>query len=144
MSLRCVALVALLLAPFAAAEVPAIVRCNQAYCMSLLDADGDGIPDGVLGGTSEVAHGAPTVQWGRVGNETFAGTSVLAGDEDEGGVETLAYAYSEDARTVYVALEVQDFDGETGRATPIAAIIVWLEDSDGDGRADRVRSPALP
>ncbi len=70
--------------------------------------------------------------------------NLAAKGKDEGGVETLAYVYVDGARTAYAAVEVQDFDGETGTAEPLAAVVLWLEDADGDGLADRVRSPALP
>ncbi len=136
----------LLVAPVAsAAALPVLVRCNQVYCFSIFDEDGDGTPDAIVAGTSEVAHGAPTLQAGHSSEDgTYAFTEVLVGDEHEGGLLVAPYVGLEGTSQAYAEVVVGDFDGETGATTRLAEVVLWLDDSDGDGRADRVRSPALP
>lgn len=119
-------LAAVLLMPVALAQdVPTPVRCNTAYCFSVLDEDGDGAPDGVLGGTAEVVHGAPTAYFGSTREGSFAAGEALVGDEEEGGYMATLYV-GHDANATYVEVIVWELDGETGSATPKAGTAVLV------------------
>ena len=136
----------LLVAPGASAvALPLLVRCNQVYCFSLFDEDGDGTPDAFVAGTSELAHGAPTLQAGHSpADGTYAFTEVLVGDEHEGGLLLAPYVGLEGTSEAYAEVVLGEFDGESGATTRLVAVVLWVDDSDGDGHADRVRSPILP
>lgn len=150
MRLLLAALALALVAPSAAA-LPVderVVRCNTFYCFSVLDEDGDGTPDGVLGGTATFVHEAPTVNFGWHSTGYFAASEATVGEEEDEDALLLTWYVGGDRRTyegatpLYVEVALQDL--APGGATH-AFVALAVVDEDGDGRPDAVAtSPALP
>lgn len=145
MSRGCLLFAALvLLLPVAAADYQPMPRCTQFACASFYDADGDGIPEGVRGGTATFVHEAPTVSFGSDAYGFYVMTEALVGEEYEpdGVFANVILAGERDGARVYridAYVGVLDHNGETGEMTPYAEPWVVLYDSNGDGVVDSWR-----
>lgn len=138
----------LLAAPLAGATVPLPARCNSVYCFSLLDEDGDGAPDGIVGGTASVLHEAPTVSFAWTAGGFFVAGEVPVGHEDDDPLAVLPYVGGErdgtSVRVVHVGVDVLQLDSEDGTESPILSVFVQADDADGDGVPEKPTYGTLP
>jgi hypothetical protein len=126
--------------------MPTLVRCNSFYCFSVSDADDDGMPDTLVGGTSSFVHEAPslTIAWHDGGFFTRLETP-LGHEDDEDALVGIVYVGAARNGThlqvVYADAAVEEL---TPGAERLVYVVVRADDTDGDGVPETASTNLLP